>query len=406
MSQTLVTFEKALKEVWLPVLQNGLNIDPSAFLAAIKKVPVDGDALTSAKPIGLSGGFGYSAEGHETPRSGHVQFARFTEKTKDMYVNICISQKAVELTGPKGAFADALKTEVEGAYDTAKWNVGRSLFGTGIGVLGKVTAVGTATIDQDTLIKLTLDNTAYVKEGLIIDVFTAGTTTPISKGKGVRILAVDHTAKTIIISVASTDASSFAANDFITVQNSYNREITGLGAIMYTTAESGVSTLYNHSKSEPLMNPVTIDANHTISDSVITNVLRRAERERNGKVNMILAGDNAYDAYTEVLREDNIRVESQSKEITGGFKAIKFIFGNREIDIVNEPFVPSGEMWGVDTTACQLHQTGWKFADLQGGGIFNLMENQSIYRALLTNYGNLICNNPGGCIRIKNAGAA
>ena len=93
-----------------------------------------------------------------------------------------------------------------------------------------------------------------------------------------------------------------------------------------------------------------------------------------------------------------------SHTIQGGFKAIKFIFGNREVDIVNESFVPSTEMWGVDTSALELHTQEWNFADLQGGGIFNLMEGQSIYRALLANYGDLICTNPGGCIQLKNVG--
>ena len=117
---------------------------------------------------------------------------------------------------------------------------------------------------------------------------------------------------------------------------------------------------------------------------------------------MILAGDDAYDKYVDELRANNIRVEAQSHVIEGGFKAIKFAFGNREVDIVNERFVPAGEMWGVDTNSLELHIQDWEFANLNGGGIFNLMEGQSVYRALLANYGNLICKNPGGCFRIYN----
>ena len=59
-------------------------------------------------------------------------------------------------------------------------------------------------------------------------------------------------------------------------------------------------------------------------------------------------------------------------------------------------------MWGVDSTALELHMQEWDFAALQGGGIFNLMENSSVYRALLANYGDLICKNPGGCVKIHN----
>ena len=155
----------------------------------------------------------------------------------------------------------------------------------------------------------------------------------------------------------------------------------------------------------PYLNPVLFNANNSIDDGLITKALRAAKGEKNSNVDMLLAGDEAYDAYVSYLRTNNIRVEDMSHTISGGFKAIKFIFGNREVDIVNESFVPTNEMWGVDTSALELHAQEWNFADLQGGGIFNLMEGQSIYRALLANYGDLICTNPGGCVRIYGAAA-
>ena len=115
-----------------------------------------------------------------------------------------------------------------------------------------------------------------------------------------------------------------------------------------------------------------------------------------------MMGKAAYKHYIEYLRTNNVRVESMTKEITGGFKAIEYAFGNRSIDVVYDQFIPDSEAWCLDTGALELHTQEWDFADLQGGGIFNLMENSSVYRALLANYGDLICTNPGGCVRIKN----
>ena len=152
--------------------------------------------------------------------------------------------------------------------------------------------------------------------------------------------------------------------------------------------------------------PTYIPNAGAINDSIIRSGLRTALRDKNGKIDTILCGDTAFDAYVEYLRANNIRVEDSSKEIEGGFKAIKFLFDNREVDIVNEQFVPADEMWGVDTTAFEFHCLDWDFAQLKDGGIFNLMENTSSYRALLRNYGNLICSNPGGCLRISGITAA
>lgn len=382
-AQTLKTFEKALKENYLPVWRNQLGTEPSALLSTIKKVPLKSDKIVATAPVGLSGGFGFGAEGQATPAAGNVKFERFETRAKDMYVNICISAKAVRLTGSGGAMANALDTEVKAAYETAKWNTGRALFGNGTGVLATITGGSGNT--------LTVDDVAYLKEGLIIDVYTDKDTVA---SAGVRIVSINRPGKAVTL-----DKEVTATSGFITVQNSYNREITGLGAIF----DDSVTHLYGVKKADnPYLYPVTVawEAGTEIDDTLLTKALRTAKNDKNSNVDMFLAGDDAYDAYVSYLRANNIRVEDMSHTISGGFKAIKFIFGNREIDIVNESFVPSGEMWGVDSSTLELHTQEWNFADLQGGGIFNLMEGQSIYRALLANYGDLICTNPGGCIRI------
>ena len=387
MSQNLKTFEKALKEYYLPAWRNQLGIEPSALLGKIKKHKLASNKIVASAPVGLSGGFGYGAEGQATPQAGGVRVERFETNAKDMYVNVVISEKAVKLTGSSGAMANALETEVKGAYETAKWNLGRSLFGNGTGILTTAKALGSAgnTIE--------VDDVTYLKEGLIIDIYATGGASPQTNGAGRRILSVDKANKTITI---GGDAATFSAG-FITVQNSYNIEITGLGAIF----DDNIKTLYGVNKSaNPFIKPVVINGGGDVNDTVLTKALRQAKNDKNSNIDMILCGDDAYDYYSEYLRVNNIRVESHT--LKGGFNAIKFAFGNKEVDIVNESFVPAKEMWGVETGCLELHSLDWNFAELQGGGIFNLMENQSAYRALLVNYGDLICTNPGGCVRITN----
>lgn len=385
--QNLKTFEKALKEIYLPAWRNQLNTEPTALLGKIKKIPLKGNEIVASAPIGLSGGFGFGEEGQNTPEAGHVRFERFKTTAKDMYVNICISAKAVRLGTTSGAMADSLTTEVQGAYETAKWNVGRSIFGNGTGVLSNVEALSSAGN------VLTVSDATYLKEGLIIDIYKTGGAVPVLTGR--RITAVDRAGKKITISGEATTVEA----GFITVQNSYKREITGLGAVF----DDNITSIYGVNKSDnPFLKPVSIDSGSDIDDGTITKALRRAKVDKNSNVDMLLCGDDAYDNYVNYLRTNNIRVEEMSHTISGGFKAIKFIFGNQEVDIVNEEFVPAGEMWGVDTKSLELHSQEWSFAELNGGGAFNLMENKSVYRALLANYGDLICTNPGGCVRIYN----
>ena len=389
MAQNLITFEKALKENYLPVWRNGLTTEPSPLLGKIKKVPLKSNKIVATAPVGLSGGFGFGAEGLATPAAGGVKFERFTTDAKDMYVNIAISTKAVRLTGSGGAMANALDTEVKAAYETAKWNVGRSLFGNGDGILTTSEAVS----NNKTI---NVADVKYMKEGLIVDIYATGATADSEpQVKGVRIVSVDRAHKTITISGDAITADA----GFITVQNSYKREITGLGAIF----DENVKTLYGVNRTDnAYLFPTVVDANTDIDDSVIWDAVEGAETYKNSKIDMLMMGKAAYKHYIEYLRTNNVRVESMTKEITGGFKAIEYAFGNRSIDVVYDQFVPDDETWGLDTGALELHTQEWDFADLQGGGIFNLMENSSVYRALLANYGDLICTNPGGCVRITN----
>ena len=384
-AQTLKTIEKALKDNYLPAWRNGLTTEPTPLLSKLKKVKLTSNKIIASAPQGLSGGFGFGAEGHATPAAGNVMFERFETYAKDMYVNIAISAKAVRLANSGGSMANALDTEVKAAYETAKWNVGRSLFGNGTGILATTEAVTGGKV-------ITVGDTKFMKEGLIIDIYETGDTE--ATAKGVRIVSVDRVNKTITLASDVTVGAGF-----ITVQNSYNREITGLGAIF----DEGITSLYGVKKAEnKIIVPTTVDANTDIDDSVIWDAVEGAETYKNSKIDTILMGKSAYKHYIEYLRTNNVRVENMSKDIVGGFKSLAYAFGNREIDVMYDQFVPDNEAWCLDSKALELHTQEWDFADLQGGGIFNLMENSSIYRALLANYGDLICTNPGGCVRITN----
>ena len=389
-AQNIKKVEQALKFNYLPAFENQINTKASPFFAKIKRVPLKNNTIVATAPVGLSGGFGYGSEGMATPKAGPQKYEGFKLSAADMYVNVCISQKAVKLGGGSGSMVDILDGEIKGAYEAAKWNVARSVFGNGTGILTS------CTFDSSEVTEAYVSDVKNVIEGLIVDVYDSNKT----KRATARIKSVDRKAKKITFWEKITTVIS-GETFFLTVQNSYNNEITGIGAIF----DDGVDEIYGVKKSENLfIKPVIKDAEGDISDSIIRSALREASEIKNNDVDMLLCGYAAYDAYAEYLRVNNISVVD--KVIAGGFKAINFRLDNREIDLVTERFVPDNEMWGVNTDSFKFHCTDWEFAELQGGGIFNLMENESVYRALLANYGNLMCDNPGGCVRIHNVGYA
>ena len=217
-TQNLLTFEKALKENYLPVFNSLINTDPSAFLAKIKKIHLASNIIVGGAESGLSGSFGFSAEGLPTPESAPVPFSRFTLNAKDMYVNVEISQKAISLTKSSGAMANALDTEIKAAYEAAKWNIGRALFGNGSGILANISKTTTSQKVFE------VDNIKYLKEGLLIDLYETSSDEPYEAG--LRIISIDRVNKKVTI-----DKAISAKVGFLTVQKSYKKEITGLNSI-------------------------------------------------------------------------------------------------------------------------------------------------------------------------------
>lgn len=388
-TQDLNRIQDILLNEYLPFLNNALNVDPSIFMQKIKKSTLDASMGEFGARIGIGGGFGMSAEGEDTPEAHAPLYSKLKYTTKDAYNELRISNKAIQLgRTAKSAMIDAVKDEMDAGYESNSWNVGRMLFGNGSGKLATI-----ATAASSAKASHVVSDTSYLIEGLTVDVYESGGT--VAK-EGVQIKAIDHSTKTVTFDIAFT----CGANAVLYVQNSKDREITGLGAIYDTTK----TTIYGLTKADnPWVKPLTYTytgASEEPDDVLINKAIQDSERMRRGKINLIMMGDTCYADFLGYLKTSNTQYVNNNN-YKNGFASIKIVYGNREVDVYNERFVPATKIWGVDTDQFELRQTGWDFMTYQGGGIFNLMEQKSVYRAVLANYLELICKNPGTCIEIE-----
>lgn len=392
MAQILTKLEAILKDKYQPALTNMISTEPSPFLEKIKKVPLTNNTIKCAAPVGINGGFGFGAEGVGTPKAGAQRYTRFELDAVDMYVDLQISNKTVELASSNASsMINALDSEVSGSYAAAKWNIGRALFGDGTGKLATVSAVEAA--GANTI--LTLDSVKRVIEGLCIDLYDDGVTPTLASANAAhRIISVDRAANKITVEGTLTLS---AGSGFITVQGSYNRELCGLGAI-FGDGES----IYGVNKSEnPWITPTVIDAGGDITDLILYRGVKEAKDYKGSNIDLLMMGDNAFLAYQDYIHTNNVTV-TDKYHFVGGAVGYKILVGSNEVIIVNERFVPENEVWGVDTSAFYLEATPWNFME-KDGGVFVPMPDTSIFRALLASYGNLMCVNPGGCVRFVNA---
>ena len=363
---------------------------PSPFLEKVKKSPLTANTVKMAAPIGINGGFGFGAEGLGTPKAGPQRYVQFEVDAVDMYVDIQISNKTVQLASTNaGAMINALDTEIKSSYASAKWNVGRALFGDGSGILATVSPLSTA---GNTC---TVSDTRMLIEGLTIDIYASGAAVGSTPALGARrIVGIDRGQNQITFDGAP---ATFGAG-FITVQGSYGKELCGLGAI-FSTAEG--ATLYGIEKDKnPWINPIVRDAEGVVDDLVIYGGVKEAKDYKGANIDLLMMGDETFLAYQSFIHQHSpTTIEKQ--RFVGGAVGYKVLVGSQEVVIVNERFVPADEAWGVDTSTFALVQTPWSFM-AKDSGIFIPIADTSIYRALLASYGNLICSNPGGCIRFTN----
>lgn len=391
-TQDLNNIQDILLNEYLPFLNNALNVDPSIFMQKIKKGTLDASMGQFGARIGIGGGFGMSGEGQDTPDAHAPLYSKLSYTTKDAYNELRISNKAIQLgRSAKSAMIDAVKDEMDAAYEASAWNVGRMLFGNGSGKLATISAAATSAKASHVV-----NDTSYLMEGLTCDIYESGGT--VAKA-GVQIKSIDHATKTVTFDTTFT----CGANAVVYVQNSKDKEITGLGTI-YDTA---ITSIYGLTKADnPWLKPlrysytVTTSKTEEPDDVLINKAIQDSERMRRGKIDLIMMGDTLYSDFLNYLKSSNTQYVTNNN-YRNGFASIKIVYGNREVDVYNERFVPASKAWGVDTSQFELRQTGWEFMAYQGGGIFNLMEGKSVYRACLANYLELICKNPGTCIEIE-----
>ena len=394
MAQTLNLIQDILKDKFLPAFRNQIGIKPSPFLEMVKKTTATNDTIIAAATFGLNGGVGFGVDGSPTPVSGPQMYKNFEIETVNLYCNIEISDKTIKLgSKSESAMIDALDREVRSAFDAANWNIGRALFGDGSGKL--------CTSDYEVNGKadyLTVDDTRFLKEGMIVDVVNVSGESPTTVATH-RITAIDRVNNRVYFE--TTYDGDFVPNAHIlTLQNSYNREITGLGAVMYDE----VATVYGKNKAaNPWLKPIVVDAKNNLTDITITNAMRDSTNLKNGDIDLIMMGDDAFNAYQTYMKEENNNfiTSVNNLKFKGGHTGFEVLFGNKTAKVVNESFIPKDEVWGVTTKDWKYESTPFDFA-AENSSIFTLVPGQNYYRALLTSYGNLICENPGACVRIKN----
>ena len=379
---SMATADHALKTVYLGAITEQMNTEVNPLLAKIKQSTEDvwGKDIKRLVQYGVNGGVGAGGETGSLPASGENNYQQFTSTLKNLYGTIHLSDKAIRASqNNAGAFVNLLNAEMDGLVKASAFNFGRMLFGDGTGLL--------ATVESISGFKIKVDSTKNLFTGMIIDFRDPDTGEPITNGASRRITDVDHEGKSIQVTGATFTSATLPEGSIISVQGSYEKEITGLGAIFKSTGK-----LYgiDRSTNKWLVPYIKKDVGE-ISESVIQKAIDHIEENAGGKVNFIVCSSGVRRAFQNYLA--TYRRNTDVLELAGGYKAISY----NGIPIVSDRFCPEGTMYLLNTDDFTLHQLcDWKWLEGEDGKVLKQVAGTPTYTATLVKYADLICTRPCG----------
>ncbi len=378
---TMKTADEALKSAYLGVVSEQLNTAINPLLAKIKQSTQDvwGKEIRRLAQYGLNGGIGAGDEDGALPEAAGNNYEQFILTLKNLYGTIEISDKAIRASeNSSGAFVNLLNAEMEGLLRASSYNFGRMLFGDGSGVLSKVVSIANGVV--------TVDNVKNLVEGMVVDFRNADGTT-ISGATQRRIISVDRSAKTVSVTGTSLTSTNVPKDSIITVQGSYNQEITGLGAIFKTTGE-----IYGLDRSTHKWLIPYIKSNvGEISETAIQTAIDYLDENAGSRVNFIICSSGVKRAFQNHLSTYKRNIDVM--DLNGGYKALSY----NGIPIVSDRFCPEGTMYLLNTDDFILHQLcDWKWLEGEDGKVIKQVADKPVYKATLVKYADLICSRPCG----------
>ncbi len=378
---TMSSADKALKSLYLGVVTEQMNTNANPLLAKIKQSTQDvwGKEIKKLAQYGINGGIGAGTETGNLPKAAGNNYEQFTSTLKNLYGTIELSDKAIRASeNQQGAFVNLLNAEMEGLLKASSFNLGRMLYGDGSGVLATVQS-----LDKN---MAKLDSVKNLIEGMVID-FRTESGNLVNGFTSRRITIVDRATKSIMVDGTMLNPTNIPAGTLITVQGSYNQEITGLAAIFDTTKD-----IYGLSREKhKWLNPYIQTDVGEITESVIQKAIDALDEDAGSRVNFIVCSSGVKRAFMNHLA--TYKRNTDYMELQGGYKAISY----NGIPIISDRFCPEGTMYLLNTDNFTLHQLcDWQWLEGEDGRILKQLPNTAAYKATLVKYADLICDKPCG----------
>jgi hypothetical protein len=359
---TMTTVDNILKEVYEGQLRDQLQSDT----VTLKRIEKSSEGVTHEVggkyvtfPIRTQRNHGVGARGElealPIPRTQSYASARV--QLKYLYGGIELSGQTFELADKNfQAFASALDEEVKGLRQTLSKDLNRQAYGTTAGKLATATGAGTTTT-----FVVANAGAQYLEVGMFVDIFTSADAVRVADAT-ITAISVGASDTTVTFSPAAGVAT--ASGDYITRDNSRNKEITGLSQIVAATG-----AVYNiDPATQPVWKSVVNSnggTNRALSEGLMIKLVDDVRKEGGGTPTVLFSNLGVRRSYFNLLVQQ--RRYSNTTEFEGGFKGLAFTTDNGDIPMVADYDCLPNRIFAVNEKELKIYEAGdWSWMNRDG----------------------------------------
>lgn len=375
------TLGAILKDLYLPPVVEQLNNE----ILLVQRLEKSSDEIFGNQAIvplhvNRSGGIGSRAENAALPTAGSQGYAKAVYDLKYHYGRVRVTGVAMAKTASSaGAFLKALEGELDGVRNDLKMDIARQVYGDGS---AKIVTCGTTTASTTVVIASAepiLKGELYI--GMVIDIGTAAAPTTIASAVSITDVNTATPSITISGSAVTTSSSHFVFRSGNAVDATNINELTGLQALVSTTANT-VGGINSASAGNSYWQNQSANAAGALSLDIMTKAFNTVTVQ-GGQVSLMIGSPGMQRALFNLLQSQVRYVDPL--DIKGGFKALEYM---------GQPFVadrqaPFGKIFFLDERFIKVFSNNdWHFLD-EDGNTLKWVVGFDAWEAVLARYMNL-----------------
>lgn len=386
--QGILTFaSEALKLVYGDLHEQLRDKNPALeFIeASSQHITRNGKEVIFDTHIGRNQGIGARGVREKLPTAGAQKYKQARLELKNLYGAIEVDGQLFEQAADDyNAFINVVDAEIKGLKRDLAKDMNRQIYGDGSGKLGVVkTATTTDNVEQE------FDSVHWIEPDMVVALLL-GTDlvdgVPTVKQASLTVVAVDEDTNIVTFDTAFKAAVGDIIVRASNGTNSFNKELTGLAAIV-----SATGTLHDidpddvpvwKSTEVSLANALT-GAPGTLTELDLINLVQKVDK-KGGDVDVFLASPGVYNAYWNLLQ--GFRQFTNGAGLTGGQRSFTFEALGKPIKFVSDYAAPKGTLYALSSKELVINRKrDWAWMD-RDGSMWSRVADTDAYEARIFQY--------------------